>query len=100
MFTVPKPKKKCPFCGDNAEVTFSGHQGQEWWNGYILAKCNRCGSSGKSFYYKGWYENDTNKINALIRKAADAWDTRYCREAERKSKRISEENKDLGGTKK
>lgn len=44
--------KSCPFCGCEAELTFSGRKYNDYWRGYIVAKCVVCkASSAGSFYY-------------------------------------------------
>lgn len=45
--------KPCPFCGGTARIAFSGYQDCDYWRGFIVAKCDVCGSSSKGTFYWG-----------------------------------------------
>lgn len=48
-----EPLKKCPFCGGDAAITFSGAVTNSTWKGYILAKCKICKASSRGYFYHG-----------------------------------------------
>lgn len=67
--------KPCPFCGGEAEITFSGRIGDNW-RGYIVAKCEICGASSKgAFYYGPEIEIDLEETVGG-EKAMKAWNMR------------------------
>ena len=43
---------RCPFCGGEAELVFSGQMRMRW-KGFILCKCQTCGGAGKGIFYEG-----------------------------------------------
>ena len=45
--------KKCPFCGNTAELTFSGKSYNGYAKGFVIVKCTRCGGAGKGYFYEG-----------------------------------------------
>lgn len=45
--------KKCPFCGGEAEIRFSGNDYGNRWKGYIIAGCSFCTATVRGPYYEG-----------------------------------------------
>lgn len=69
--------KKCPFCGGDAELTFSGHEyANGTCRGYIIVRCTMCGGAGKGFFYRG--DSILSPLEGTVggEKAASAWNRR------------------------
>lgn len=66
--------KPCPFCGGEAEITFSGIPER---GGYIVARCTVCRASAGACYYRGEeIEIPLEETVGGIR-AAEMWNWRY-----------------------
>lgn len=68
--------KKCPFCGGEAEIRFSGSEYYgERWKGYIVAACTCCRASVRGSYYQGPVIEDLEDTVGA-EKVAKAWNNR------------------------
>lgn len=70
--------KKCPFCGGEAEIAFSGQTYMDsYWKGYIVARCIICKASVMGGFYRG--EEITIPLEETIGgiRAKEFWNRRY-----------------------